>query len=186
MIEQENPSSTLHILVISTSMSVQVSQTSSTHTGVTGEVWTAPVPSERSQTPCSHAPVSPRARCWRPWRWHTHLLPQFTGPDSGAIEEIEIVTLWCYQGMSKKVMLRKFPDSPGSALQTLSISHCWTGKACPGLRYQVRVSGGWLFFLEEFIHEVTVPRWHCEPGPDSSLRPSLMNGPSIRPYVNNA
>ena len=63
---------------------------------------------ERSQTACSHAPMSPNGSGWRLWHQHTHPLSKFTGPESSAIEQIEIVTLWCYQRMSEK-WSRKIP-----------------------------------------------------------------------------
>lgn len=105
-----------------------------------GDWWSVdnPVPSEGSQTPCSHAPVSPRARCWRLRRWHTHLLPQFTGPDSGAIEEIEIVMLWCYQRMSKKWCCENSLIVPAQPFRPFQLVTAGLGKlvlAC-GIRWE--------------------------------------------------
>lgn len=74
-----------------------------------GDWWSVDnsVPSERSQTPCSRAPMSPSACCWRLQHWHTHLLPPlYESRQQRYRADRNSHALMLSEDVFKKVMLR--------------------------------------------------------------------------------
>ena len=120
-------------------MSVQVTETSSPHRMVTGEVWTTQSHLSKAR---HRAPMSPSACCWRLRHRHTHLLSsgeRFYQADRNSRALMLSENVW-------KVMLRNTlidlirPFRP-SQLDTCVCVCVWGEciKAHPRAEYQVRV-----------------------------------------------